>query len=244
MPLPADLLRRPIAHRALHDRSAGRPENSPAAIRAAVEAGYAIEIDVQGTSDGQAVVFHDEWMERLTEATGFVKDYTAADLGRITLRHSTDTIPTLPQVLAIVAGLATLTGCNTIEGIGKDVKKAGDTIEVFPPQGRFVLPHCDDCGRTHWYPRAVCPHCFSTKLSWKPASGRGTVYSHSTMLRVEAPYTLAYVTLEEGPTMMTNLVGGLEGGLEGGGTYAIGQRVRVVFTPSDGGPAVPMFTPV
>ena len=104
MPLPADLLRQPIAHRALHDRSAGRPENSPAAIRAAVEAGYGIEIDVQGTSDGQAVVFHDEWMERLTEATGFVKDYTAAELGQITLRHGTDTIPTLPQVLAIVAG--------------------------------------------------------------------------------------------------------------------------------------------
>jgi glycerophosphoryl diester phosphodiesterase len=104
MPLPAELLRLPIAHRALHDRSAGRPENSPAAIRAAVEAGYAIEIDVQGTRDGQAVVFHDEWMERLTEATGFVKDYTAAELGRIALRHGTDTIPTLPQVLAIVAG--------------------------------------------------------------------------------------------------------------------------------------------
>lgn len=108
MPLPAELLRLPIAHRALHDRSAGRPENSPAAIRAAVAAGYAIEIDVQGTRDGQAVVFHDEWMERLTEATGFVKDYTAAELGRIRLRDSDETIPTLPQVLAIVAGRAPL----------------------------------------------------------------------------------------------------------------------------------------
>lgn len=104
MTLTADFLRLPLAHRALHNRSQRRPENSPAAIRAAIEAGYGIEIDVQGTRDGQAVVFHDEWMERLTEATGFVKDYTAAELGQITLRDGEDTIPTLEQVLGMVAG--------------------------------------------------------------------------------------------------------------------------------------------
>lgn len=100
----ADLVRLPFAHRALHDNDYGRPENSPAAIRAAIDAGYGIELDVQGTADGQAVVFHDEWMERLTKATGFVKDYTAAQLGQIALTHGSDTIPTLPQVLALVAG--------------------------------------------------------------------------------------------------------------------------------------------
>lgn len=104
MALPADFLRLPLAHRALHQRSERRPENSPSAIRAALEAGYGIEIDVQGTADGQAVVFHDEWMERLTEATGFVKNYTAAKLGRIRLRDCDDCIPTLPEVLALVAG--------------------------------------------------------------------------------------------------------------------------------------------
>lgn len=104
MALPADFLRLPLAHRALHQRSERRPENSPSAIRAALEAGYGIEIDVQGTADGQAVVFHDEWMERLTEATGFVKDYTAAELGRIRLRDCDDCIPTLPEVLTLVAG--------------------------------------------------------------------------------------------------------------------------------------------
>ena len=102
--LDAAFLRLPLAHRALHNRAERRPENSPAAIRAAVAAGYGIEIDVQGTADGQAVVFHDEWMERLTEATGFVKDYTAAELGRIALRDCDDCIPTLPQVLTMVAG--------------------------------------------------------------------------------------------------------------------------------------------
>lgn len=104
MRLPAEFLRLPLAHRALHRRSEGRPENSPSAIRAAIAAGYGIEIDVQGTKDVQAVVFHDEWMERLTEATGFVKDYTAQELGRIRLRDSNDCIPTLPEVLALVAG--------------------------------------------------------------------------------------------------------------------------------------------
>jgi glycerophosphoryl diester phosphodiesterase len=104
MALPSDFLRLPIAHRALHKRSDRRPENSPAAILAAVEAGYAIEIDVQGTADGQAVVFHDEWLERLTPARGLVKDFTAAELGTIVLRDCDDTIPTLPAVLAMIAG--------------------------------------------------------------------------------------------------------------------------------------------
>ena len=102
-------------------------------------------------------------------------------------------------------------------------------------EGRFVLRWCDECGRTHWYPRAVCPHCTSTKTQWKPASGRGTVYSYSTMQRVDPPYTLAYVTLDEGPKMLTNLVGG--------GPYRIGMKVMVRFEPSDDGTPVPVFTP-
>ena len=104
MRLPAEFLRLPLAHRALHMRSDRRPENSPAAIRAAVEAGYGIEIDVQCSRDGQAMAFHDEWLERLTEVTGFVRDFDAADLMQIKLRDSDDGIPTLPQVLQMVAG--------------------------------------------------------------------------------------------------------------------------------------------
>ena len=67
--------------------------------------------------------------------------------------------------------------------------------------------------------------------------GRGIVYSYSVMRRVPAPYALAYVTLDEGVTMMTNLV---DCDLD---AIRIGQRVRVVFKPTDGGPPVPMFTP-
>ena len=68
VPLPDSFLRLPITHRALHDRAAGRIENSPSAIRAAVEAGYGIEIDLQLASDGVPMVFHDETLDRLHRA--------------------------------------------------------------------------------------------------------------------------------------------------------------------------------
>ncbi len=104
VPLPAGLLARPVAHRALHDRAQGRIENSPAAIRAAIAAGYPVEIDLQLSADGQAMVFHDEELDRLTAESGPVTAHTAADLGRIGLTGGPDTIPTLAQVLALVGG--------------------------------------------------------------------------------------------------------------------------------------------
>lgn len=104
-------------------------------------------------------------------------------------------------------------------------------------EGRLLLKQCDDCGEVHHYPRDVCPHCLGASTRWVQASGFGRIYSHSTMGRGEAAYTLALVTLDEGVTLMTNLVD-CDPAL-----LAINQRVRVVFKPSDGGHAVPMFTP-
>ncbi|NHB76503.1 glycerophosphodiester phosphodiesterase family protein [Rhodobacter calidifons] len=104
VPLPDSLLRLPIAHRALHDRAKGVIENSAAAIRAAVQAGYAIEIDLQLSRDGVAMVFHDETLDRLTEETGPINARTAAELGLMRLRDSSDTIPTLPEVLTLIGG--------------------------------------------------------------------------------------------------------------------------------------------
>jgi uncharacterized OB-fold protein len=103
--------------------------------------------------------------------------------------------------------------------------------------GRFVVRKCTACNQVHWYPRAICPFCFSDKLEWVPASGKGTIYSFSVMKRAEAPYTIAYVTLEEGPTMMTNIVDCDFDNLR------IGQPVRMVFRPTEGGPPMPTFTP-
>ncbi len=104
-------------------------------------------------------------------------------------------------------------------------------------EGKFVVPMCGACGKSHWYPRGICPHCFSQDLSWKPASGKGKIYSFSVMKRAEVPYSIAYVTLEEGPTMMTNIV---DCDLD---TLKIGQPVMVTFVPSEGGPPMPMFKP-
>ncbi len=101
---PAWLTERPIAHRGLHDGRAGIPENSRAAIAAAIAAGYGAEIDLQLSADGVAVVVHDYTLERLTEATGPVCHRHAAELGRLRLAGSAETIPTLGEILRQVDG--------------------------------------------------------------------------------------------------------------------------------------------
>jgi len=105
-------------------------------------------------------------------------------------------------------------------------------------QGRLVLKHCADCGAYHHYPRALCPFCFSGNTEWREAKGTGTIYSCSVLRRgVPQPYCIAYVTLEEGVALLTNVV---DCDLD---AVRIGQRVKVVFKPSEGGAPVPMFTP-
>ncbi|NSX54423.1 glycerophosphodiester phosphodiesterase family protein [Parasulfitobacter algicola] len=104
MMLPKAFLDRPIAHRALHDRSAERPENTRAAMQVAVDAGYGIEIDVQLSADNHAIVFHDYVLDRLTHHIGPVRNRPLKDLQNIQLRNSDETIPDLPEVLEIVQG--------------------------------------------------------------------------------------------------------------------------------------------
>lgn len=104
MALNPDFLTRPLAHRGLHDRKAGIVENSPSAFRAAIAAGYGIELDIQMSADQRAMVFHDDDLDRLTYETGPIRTRVAADLRTIRLKDSTDTIPTLAEVLKLVAG--------------------------------------------------------------------------------------------------------------------------------------------
>jgi len=104
-------------------------------------------------------------------------------------------------------------------------------------EGRFVVPTCTACGRAHWYPRAVCPFCAEGKIEWRDAAGKGAIYTFSIMRRAKEPYTIAYVTLAEGPTMLTNIVDCDFDDL------AIGQPVAVVFKETESGPPVPMFRP-
>ena len=94
----------PAAHRGLHDLNAGRVENSAGAAEAALEAGYSIEVDLQVSSDGVPVVFHDPTLERLTEERGPVSERSAAELRRIKYRTGGETIIDLAMLLEIVDG--------------------------------------------------------------------------------------------------------------------------------------------
>jgi len=104
-------------------------------------------------------------------------------------------------------------------------------------EGRLLLKFCRDCGRTHWYPRALCPHCHGAALDWREASGRGTVYSFTVVRRAEPPYVLALVRLDEGTTLLTNVVDCDPDGV------SIGQRVSVCFRPAPEGRPMPHFRP-
>jgi uncharacterized OB-fold protein len=103
--------------------------------------------------------------------------------------------------------------------------------------GRLLLRRCTDCRRPHWYPREICPLCGGTELDWIEASGDGTLYAFSPARRADPTYVLAYVTLAEGPTLMTNIVDARAEDLR------IGQPVRVRFRPADEGRAMPFFAP-
>ncbi len=98
------LIARPIAHRGLHDAATGVVENSLGAARAAIAKGYAIECDVQLSADGEAIVFHDDQLERLTLAQGRLDAKPARELTQLFLRGAGETVPTLAQLLETVAG--------------------------------------------------------------------------------------------------------------------------------------------
>lgn len=104
-------------------------------------------------------------------------------------------------------------------------------------QGTLCTRRCTRCTKIHWYPRALCPFC-QGDTEWTTLAGTGTIYSVSvTRKGGPVPYAIAYVTLDEGIAMLTNIV---DCDLD---SLRIGQRVRVVFKPADDGARIPMFTP-
>jgi uncharacterized OB-fold protein len=113
-------------------------------------------------------------------------------------------------------------------------------------EGHLMLPKCSDCGTVIWYPRPFCPECASLKIDWIQASGRGTIYSFTVNRRGTADlsayreagtYVLAYVELEEGPRMMTNIVDCDPDSVR------IGQAVELVFHDTGQGSALARFRP-
>ena len=103
-------------------------------------------------------------------------------------------------------------------------------------QGRLLVPKCAACGRAHWYPRAVCPHCASSAIELHEAQGTGEVYSYSIMRRAKVPYAIAYVRLAEGTTMMTNIVDCDFDDIR------VGMKVKLVFKENAENYLLPMFT--
>ena len=131
---PAWLTARPIAHRGLHDRAAGRIENSTSAARAAVEKDFAIECDVQLSADGEAMVFHDFDLARLTGQSGAVRARTAAELTAIELAGSADRIPTLPAFLDLIGGRTPLV-VEIKSAFDGDMRLARRTAEIVAASG-------------------------------------------------------------------------------------------------------------
>ncbi len=105
---------------------------------------------------------------------------------------------------------------------------------------------CDDCAAIVFYPRRHCPHCMSLKLSWKTSRGEGTVYTYTVIRQIghpaftqRVPYAVAWIDLDEGFRMVSNVVG-----VDDPRSISIGQRVRLTWEDQDGGIALPVFTPV
>lgn len=104
-------------------------------------------------------------------------------------------------------------------------------------QGKLLVKKCNDCGENHFYPRTLCPFCFSDNTEFLECSGKGVIYSYSVTRRTAEPWAIAYVTLDEGPTMMTNLINCDFDKL------GIGQAVQVAFVDTGEGTALPFFEP-
>jgi uncharacterized protein len=109
----------------------------------------------------------------------------------------------------------------------------------------LVLQRCSACRTLRYYPRAVCPECMSSEVTWERMSGRGTVYTftatyqnQSPGFRDELPYVLAYVTLDEGVQMLTNIVGCPADQVK------IGMPVEVTFEDVNDHIAIPRFKPI
>ena len=105
-------------------------------------------------------------------------------------------------------------------------------------EGRFQITECKACGNRFHYPRPFCPSCMSRDVALIPVTGNGTIYSF-TLVRQKGAISSApvFVTLDEGPTILSALVDCDYDKL------AIGQRVKMKLVPTDNGPPIPFFTP-
>ena len=133
MRAPDWLTARPIAHRGLHDLARGMVENMPGAIDAAIASRFAIEVDIQLSGDGEAMVHHDDVLGRLTEASGKLIDKTAAELKAVAFKHTPERMMTLSDLCDRVAGRVPLVieVKSRFDGDRRLVKRMAEVLEAY-----------------------------------------------------------------------------------------------------------------
>ena len=153
------LTARPIAHRGLHDAARGLIENSAGAVNAAIAANYGIEVDVQISADGEAMVHHDDVLGRLTEGEGRIDRFNAAELKRIPFRGSAERMMTLGDLCDLVAGRVTML-IELKSRFDGDGKLPGRVAEVLAGYRGAAAPMSFDPGQLRLLrqkaPRLVC----------------------------------------------------------------------------------------
>ena len=172
------LIARPVAHRGLHDAAAGVIENTPSAFAAAVAANYAIECDIQLSADGEAMVFHDQTLERLTQGSGRLDATSAAELKRVAFRATADRMITLAELCELVADRAALLVeiKSRFDGDLRLVTRAAEVLAHY--SGRVALMSFDPAPiaalrtRAPRLPRGIVAERRYTHPEWSPLPAR------------------------------------------------------------------------
>jgi glycerophosphoryl diester phosphodiesterase len=154
---PPWLTARPIAHRGLHDASRGVLENTLGAAERAAERGFSIECDVQASADGEAIVFHDDALDRLTLASGLLRLKTAVEIKTIRFKAGAEAIPTFPELLERVAGRVPII-CEIKSAFDGDMRLAERVAEIAADyRGPLALKSFDPAIIAHFRERGRPP---------------------------------------------------------------------------------------
>jgi glycerophosphoryl diester phosphodiesterase len=130
---PDWLTARPVAHRGLHDRARGVIENMPGAVTAAISGNFAVEVDIQLTADGEAMVHHDDELGRLTDGKGALLKLTAAELKQVAFKDTPERMMTLGDLCALTAGRVPLVieVKSHFDGDRKLVKRMAEVLAAY-----------------------------------------------------------------------------------------------------------------
>ncbi len=133
MRAPDWLTARPVAHRGLHDRAHGIVENMPGAITAAIDGNFAVEVDIQLSADGEAMVHHDDTLGRLTNGAGALRSLTASELKQVAFKDTTERMMTLGDLCALTAGRVPMVieVKSHFDGDRKLVKRMADVLAAY-----------------------------------------------------------------------------------------------------------------